>query len=57
MADRSGIEYFQYSMVEHTKKPITSQFDILIGQGIIALDHLIKRNTTQQWAGTPHQEG
>ena len=40
-----GIEYFQYSMVEHTKKPITSQFDILIEQGIITLDHLIKRNT------------
>ena len=40
-----GIEHFQYSMVEHTKKPITSQFDILIDQGIITLDHLIKRNT------------
>lgn len=39
-----GIEHFQYSMVEHTKKPITSQFDILIDQGIITLDHLIKRN-------------
>ena len=32
-------------MVEHTKKPITSQFDILIDQGIITLDHLIKRKT------------
>jgi hypothetical protein len=40
-----GIEHFQYSMVEHTKKPITSQFDILIDQGIITLDHLIKRTT------------
>lgn len=40
-----GIEYFQYSMVEHTKKPITSQFDILIDQGIITLDHLIKRDS------------
>lgn len=40
-----GIEHFQYSMVEHTKKPITTQFDILIDQGIITLDHLIKRNT------------
>jgi hypothetical protein len=40
-----GVEHFQYSMVEHTKKPITSQFDILIDQGIITLDHLIKRNT------------
>lgn len=40
-----GKEYFQYSFVEHTKKPITSQFDILLDQGIITLDHLIKRNS------------
>ena len=39
-----GREYFQYTLVEHTKKPITSQFDLLIDQGIITLDHLIKRN-------------
>lgn len=40
-----GREYFQYSIVEHTKKPITSQFAILVDQGIITLDHLIKRNS------------
>lgn len=40
-----GLEHFQYSIVEHTKKPITSQFDILVDQGIITLDHLIKRNS------------
>lgn len=40
-----GREHFQYSFVEHTKKPITSQFDILVDQGIITLDHLIKRNS------------
>lgn len=40
-----GREHFQYSFVEHTKKPITSQFDILIDQGIITVDHLIKRNS------------
>jgi len=39
-----GKEYFQYKEVEHTKKPILSQFDILLEQGIITLDHLIKRN-------------
>ena len=39
-----GKEYFQYSKVEHTKGPIISQFDLLIEQGIITLDHLIKRN-------------
>ncbi len=40
-----GREHFQYSLVEHTKKPITSQFDILVNQGIITLDHLIKRSS------------
>ena len=42
---KDGKEHFQYSFVEHTKKPITSQFDILLDQGIITLDHLIKRNS------------
>ena len=41
-----GKEYFQYKKVEHTKKPIVSQFDILLEQGIITLDHLIKRIPT-----------
>ena len=41
-----GKEYFQYKKVEHTKKPIVSQFDILLEQGIITLDHLIKRKVT-----------
>lgn len=38
-------EYFQYRLVEHTKKPILSQFDLLLEQGIITVDHLIKRNS------------
>ncbi|MFM9838916.1 MAG: MvaI/BcnI family restriction endonuclease [Cyclobacteriaceae bacterium] len=41
-----GKEYFQYKKAEHTKKPIVSQFDILVEQGIITLDHLIKRKPT-----------
>jgi hypothetical protein len=41
-----GKEHFQYKKVEHTKKPIVSQFDILLEQGIISLDHLIKRKLT-----------
>ncbi len=41
-----GKEYFQYKNVEYTKKPIVSQFDILLEQGIITLDHLIKRKDT-----------
>ena len=36
---------FQYKQVEHTRKPIVSQFDILLEQGVITLDHLIKRNS------------
>lgn len=41
-----GIEYFQYEKVSHTKKPILSQFDILLEQGGVTLDHLIKRTKT-----------
>jgi len=43
-----GREHFSYRAVEHTKKPIVSQFDILLDQGIITLDHLIKRNVEGQ---------
>lgn len=39
-----GKEYFQYKKVEHTRKPIVSQFDLLLDQGLITLDHLIKKN-------------
>lgn len=41
----NGKEYFQYKAVEHTKKPIVSQFDLLLEQGIITMDHLIKRKS------------
>jgi hypothetical protein len=41
-----GVEYFQYKKVEHTRKPAVSQFDLLLEQGIITLDHLIKRTVT-----------
>lgn len=39
-----GKEYFHFKKVEHTKKPIVAQFDILLEQGLITIDHLIKRN-------------
>lgn len=39
-------EHFQFKKVEHTRKPIVTQFDILLEQGIITLDHLIKRKST-----------
>ncbi len=41
-----NIEHFTYKSIEHTKKPILSQFDILLDQGLITLDHLIKRSAS-----------
>ncbi|MEO6833208.1 MAG: MvaI/BcnI family restriction endonuclease [Chitinophagaceae bacterium] len=41
-----GKEYFHFTKAQHTKKPIVSQFDILLEQGYITLDHLIKRLPT-----------
>lgn len=39
-----GREHFELKSVLHTSKPILSQFDILLSQGEITMDHLIKRN-------------
>ena len=41
-----GKEYFLFTKAQHTKKPILTQFDILLEQGVITLDHLIKRLPT-----------
>ncbi|MCA6420222.1 MAG: MvaI/BcnI restriction endonuclease family protein [Cytophagales bacterium] len=41
-----GKEHFQFTKVRHTRKPIISQFDILLEQGAITLDHLIDRTET-----------
>ena len=41
-----GNEYFHFKKVEHTRKPIVAQFDILLEQGAITVDHLIKRNSS-----------
>ncbi|WBL22312.1 MvaI/BcnI family restriction endonuclease [Zunongwangia sp. HRR-M8] len=38
-----GVEHFLYESVIHTRKPIISQFDILLERGVITLDHMIKR--------------
>ena len=42
--DIGGQEHFELKSVLHTRKPILSQFDILLSQGDITMDHLIKRN-------------
>ena len=39
----NGREYFHFKKIEHTRKPIVSQFDLMLEQGIITVDHLIKR--------------
>lgn len=39
-----GHEHFELRSVMHTRKPILSQLDILLEQGEITMDHLIKRN-------------
>ena len=39
-------EHFQFTQIMHTRKPIASQFDILLEQGSITLDHLIKRSSS-----------
>lgn len=39
-----GHDHFRFRDVIHTRKPIASQFDILVEQGEITMDHLIKRN-------------
>lgn len=41
-----GHEHFQFTEVLHTRRPIASQFDILVEQGTITMDHLIKRTPT-----------
>jgi len=41
----NGHEHFELKSVLHTQKPILSQFDILLSQGEITMDHLIKRNS------------
>ena len=39
----SGREYFHYTQVEHTASPVVEQFDRLVDEGLIQIDHLIKR--------------
>ena len=38
-----GREHFEFVDARHTRKPIAAQFDILLEQGEITMDHLIKR--------------
>lgn len=40
-----GTEHFRFKKIEHTRSPIVSQFDLLLEQGIITMDHLIKKKS------------
>ncbi|MBO6790601.1 MAG: MvaI/BcnI restriction endonuclease family protein [Dinoroseobacter sp.] len=48
-----GLEHFEFTDVIHTRKPIGSQFDILIEQGEITMDHIMKRKDS----GRAHERG
>lgn len=39
----NGEEYFTLTSIVHTKNPLANQFLLLMEQGIITMDHLIKR--------------
>jgi len=39
-------EWFHLEHVTHTRKPVLSQLDPLLDQGVITMDHLIKRTPT-----------
>lgn len=39
----NGDEYFTLRSITHTKNPLASQFLLLMEQGVITMDHLIKR--------------
>lgn len=41
--DVNGVDHYEMIEALHTRSPILSQFDVLIEQGFITLDHLIKR--------------
>lgn len=41
-----GIEHFQYKKILHTRKPLPCVFELLVEQGQITVDHLIKRNSS-----------
>ncbi|WP_210115061.1 MvaI/BcnI family restriction endonuclease [Roseovarius aestuariivivens] len=41
--EQDGRDHFEFRDVLHTRRPILSQFDLLLEQGEITMDHLIKR--------------
>ncbi len=46
--DVGGVDHYEMIDALHTRSPILSQFDILIEQGYITIDHLIKRKPNEK---------
>lgn len=42
--EKDGVEHFQLRSVIHTKRPMVNQLMILLKDGVVTMDHLIKRN-------------
>lgn len=40
----AGVEYFKFIKIEHTRDPLATQLAVLLDQGKITLDHLIKES-------------
>lgn len=38
----NGVEWFKFTKIKHTKDPMVAQFSVLLTQGKITLDHMIK---------------
>ena len=49
----SGTEHFELKEVIHTRNPVLSQFDLLLSQGDINMDHIMKRLDS----GSAHERG
>ena len=53
----SGQEQFQFKMIEHTRNPLVSQFDILLEQSKITVDLLLGRPKVDVETGTKKSGG
>lgn len=53
----SGQEQFQFNMIEHTRNPLVSQFDVLLEQSLITVDLLFGRPKTDIETGARKSGG
>ena len=50
-------EYFKYEKVKHTRLPFAANFDTLCAEGIITMDHLIKREKNSKGKDRVSEKG